>query len=221
MAVGFGVADVEGFPTERFQTSQQRAIDGDDAVTTIVEPVRGWSHPEFKKFEVIHESRLYFEGRFRNEPIDSVVRRYRFFVYLDADGKTAFVQATKKLWHEAFRRIEKDQHATLTWKARELDLIALRAKLEPRIGGGWFGDMKIAKVETAGIFGANVASSDEWERYEQLGRLSAIIIDFTFGDDDYKLMLGQDSTIVIYRDLAEAENLAFVKAILSWIAAGN
>jgi hypothetical protein len=63
-----------------------------------------------------------------------------------------------------------------------------------------------------------VATSDEWERYEQTGRLSAIIIDFTFGDNDYKLMLCQDSTIVIYRELAEIENLAFVKTILTWIA---
>lgn len=221
MAIGFGIATVQGFPSGRWQTSQQRSIDGDDAVTTIVEPVPEWSHPEFRKFEVIHESRLFFEGRVKSDPIDSVVRKYRFFVYLDAEGKTAFVQATKKLWHEAFRRIEKDQHATLRWEEREIDLIDLGAKLAPRIGGGWFGDMKIAKVETAGIFGPNVATSDEWERYEQTGRLSAIIIDFTFGDNDYKLMLCQDSTIVIYRELAEIENLAFVKTILKWIATAN
>lgn len=218
MAVGFGIADVTGFPVERWQTSQQRAIDGDDAVTTIVEPVSGWSHPDFKKFEVVHESRLYFEGRFRNEPINSVVRKYRFDVYLDSEGRTAFVHATKRLWHEAFRRIERDQHSTFRWTEREIDLIALREKLEPRIGGGWFGNMKIAKVETAGIFGPNVATSDEWERYEQTGRLSAIIIDFTFGDNDHKLMLSDDSTIVIYRELGEIENLAFVKTILKWIA---
>jgi hypothetical protein len=219
MAVGFGIADVKGFPFDKWHTTQQTKVDFDDDVVTSVEPVSDWSHPDFRKFQVMHESRLFFEGRFRNEPIDTVVRRYRFDVYLDAPGGRAFFCGPKKLWQEAMQRIQRDQHSTLEYAPRELDLIALRSALEGRVSGGWFGDMQIARIESAGLFGPDVAKSDEWEHYEQMGHLSAIILELTYRDRAYNVMLVQDSTVVLYRSLGEIENLAFVKQLMARIEA--
>src|SRR5205814_1516065 len=121
------------------------------------------------------------------------------------------------LWHEGFRRVSRDQHSQFAWQPRTVDLGLLRTQLDSRIGGGWFGDMAVARVESAGIFGPEVASSDEWERYEQVGRLNAIILELSFADDDFKVMVSQDSTVLIYRDLGEFEALAFLREVLGRI----
>jgi hypothetical protein len=209
MTLSFGVALVSGFPVAPWRTTQQTDII-EDAISTVVEPAGSWNHHYFRKFEVKHEARLHFEGRYHNDPIDSVIRVHRFNVYLDAEGRTAYSWASKKLWHDAFRRMARDQHSALAWEAEEVDLTRLRAALEPRVGGGWFGRLAIARVQTAGIFGPDVASSDEWERYEQLGTLQALSLQLSFEDDDYTLMLVQDGTTVLYTDLGEMKNLAFL-----------
>jgi hypothetical protein len=105
----------------------------------------------------------------------------------------------------------------LAYTSRELDLVALRTRLESRVSGGWFGDMQIARIESAGLFGPDVGKSDEWEHYEQLGHLSAIILEIGYRDKAYKVMLVQDSTVLLYRSLGEVENLAFVKQLLARI----
>jgi len=212
--LSFGVIRLERFPTDGTHTVQQLAIAGfDHTITTTIERAEDWHHARFQKFHVRHESVLRLEGRYRNEDISEVIEVHRFDIYASHDGSWAAVRAPKRLWLEALHRVEKDAAKALVFARESVDLSALLAKISSSVSGGWFGELDIEKVHTAGIFGADVAESDEWGHYEGAGTLQAIVVELPFGDKPISMMLGHDWTVVLYRDLGELENLAFVEEL--------
>ncbi len=188
----------------------------DDQVTTAVQPVSDWLHAELDKVRVRHEQTLHFEGRYRNDPINEVIRVDRFDVYLPKQrGATthAYVCGRGQIWRDAFRRMH-GADGRFAYTVEELDLLKLISRLEAGVGGGWFGNLKIEKVKSAALFGADVTESDDWSRLERLGDLTTIyvVLDDESGEPQ-SLMLGRDWTIVVYRDRGEVANLDFVAAI--------
>jgi hypothetical protein len=212
MPIAFGIVTVRGFPLNRWQTLQQTELPGgDDEVATVVEPVTDWLHSILRKFQVRHEHTLHLEGRYKNEPINQVIEVSRFDVYLPkAGGGVAYVRGAGRIWRDAFRRIKRDQESSFDFSPGSLDLQRLVPRLEAPVAGGWFGRLNIEKVRTAGIFGPSVAESEDWDRYEKLGQLSAITLDLSDGDRLQAVMLCQDWTVVLYRDRGEVANVDFV-----------
>lgn len=218
MPVSFGLVRLDRFPLDGTHTTQQQALgDHDHGVVTVVENVLDWQHADFSKYRVRHESLLHLEGRYKNEPISEVIEVHRFDVYVSKDRSVAAPLAPKRIWTEAFHRLEKDPAATLSFQRIQLDLVKLRTNLEAAIGGGWFGSLKIDKVSTVGIFGADVAESDDWSRYEQSGTLQAVILELEFDDKPAAAMLGRDWTLVSYRNFGEVGNLEFLMQVRAMV----
>jgi len=217
--LSFGIIHVEGLRPEGIATAQQTALPGgDDQVTTRVDVDPNWAHTAYRKYNVTHESTLRLEGRYRNEPINEVIEVHHFDLYASKVSDMVIARAPKKLLREALNRLHKQDHHPFNYHVDELDMTKLGGALGAPIAGGWFGQLKIARVRTVGIFGADVADSEEWDHYRQSGTLQAIIVELEFDDNPLQLMLVRDSTIVLYRDLGEVANLAFINQIQTAIS---
>lgn len=220
--VSFGLFQVDGLNANGIATAQQTAILGaDDEPATRVEYDGTWQHGIYQKFNVTHESRLHLEGRYHNEPINEVIQTHRFTLYKHVDSSLVVARGNKKLVREALHRLQRQTTSGFAYRTESLDLVALAPHVAAPIAGGWFGQLKIHKVNTVGIFGADVADSEEWERYEQSGTLQALIIEVEYNDEPMQLMVTREAIVVLYRDLGEIANLAFLDQIRALLTAAS
>ena len=112
---------------------------------------------------------------------------------------------------ELFANIEKT-HPDLKVRARRVDLAGLGQQATD-VTGGWFKDLQIRGVRAAGIFGPGVGESDEWERYEQSGHLSAATLDFMHRGEHQSAMVTADGGVVTFANFTERERLAFLEEV--------
>jgi hypothetical protein len=213
MALSFGIVRVTNWPTDEWQTKQQTSFADDDEVATFIEPETGFLHATLEKYRVRHEQILHFEGRYKNDLINEVIRVTRFAVYVEKTGTHAYVLGNGKVWRDAFRRMRNDQEGKFDWEVDAVDLKKLVPLLEGPVAGGWFGKLSIPKVKSVGIFGPGVSTSDDWDRYDQLGELSAVNLELPWEGEPQTLMLCNDWTVVLYRDLGEVANVDFAAGV--------
>jgi hypothetical protein len=213
MAFSFGIVRISNWPTSQWQTKQQTSFAADDEVATFIEPETAFSHATLQKYRVRHEQILHFEGRYKNDMINEVIRVTRFAVYVEKNGSHAYVLGNGKVWRDAFRRMRNDPEGKFDWEVDAVDLNALVPLLKSRVAGGWFGKLDIPKVKSAGIFGPDVSASDDWDRYDHLGELSAVNLELPWEGEPQALMLCNDWTLVFYRDLGEVANIDFAAEV--------
>lgn len=217
-AKGFQFYQVEKFPNwelgNKVETQHQESMfsDFDESPRTVITTVGLADNEKFKKYHVLHETYQKVRGRYKNEPINGFVAQLEFHLYYQHKEKIMFVDTQRQYCKEMVDRL----HASnigIEVSHDEIDLIALGNHLRQNIRGGWFGDLKVADVSTIGIFGSTVGESQEWLRYEQIGKLKAIDVKLQINSMELVVKIMANRGIVIYENYSEALALKLLSEI--------
>jgi len=217
-AKGYQYYEVDTFPNwgigHEFRTSHQEPLfpDIDEAPQTLITALGLADHQSFQKYHVLHETYQKVRGRYRNEPITSYIAQIEFHIYYLAEHKRLFIDAPRNICKEMVDRLEK-ANIDFFVISREIDLIKLGKDLREEIRGGWFGELKVADVSTIGIFGPTVGESEEWERYEQIGKLKAINVELDWITQKLTVLIMANRGIVLFENLTEFQSLERVLKI--------
>jgi hypothetical protein len=78
--------------------------------------------------------------------------------------------------------------------------------------GGYFADLKINEVSTAGIWGtADIVDSDEWGRYSEVGDISALYMRVASrAGTERSVQVTKDRLVLLMQHMSERDNLDFV-----------
>lgn len=216
-AVGYKYFVVPNFPAidpnEPFQTATQLTLleGGDDTLHSMVRLLGMSEHLGFEKFHVEHETLRSLPVRFENIRRNQVIAIVRFNMFRSLEHGYFWAGTKRKYAMELFANIEKT-NPDLEVRTRTVDLAALRQEAIDVIGG-WFKDLQLRGVRAAGIFGPGVGESNEWERYEQAGDLSAVTLDFMYRGEHQSAMVTVDGGIVVYANFTEEELLNFLEEV--------
>jgi hypothetical protein len=215
-AKGYQYYDVDSFPEwevgSRFETMRQGSLLFDwvdEGPRTTITVVGQADHPDFRKYHVMHETYQKVRGRYRNEPILGYIAQVEFHIYYHPRVRRMFVDTARSYCKEMVDRLEKSDIDFLVIP-RNIDLIKLGNELRQNIRGGWFRDLKVADVSTIGIFGPTVGESEEWDRFEQLGRLRAIDLELTMGDRRLPTKIMSNRGVVLFESFSESEALGLM-----------
>ena len=85
------------------------------------------------------------------------------------------------------------------------------------ITGGHFNQLTIADVRAASIFGPGVGGSEDWQRYEDSGEISALITNAKFRGASQRTMVTRNGGVVVYSALSERSCLELIEKINDWI----
>lgn len=208
-AKGYQYYQVEQFPNwklgNKFETQHQESMfsDFDESPRTIVTTVGLADNENFQKYHVLHETYQKVRGRYRNEPINGFIAQIEFHLYYQPKENVLFVDTQRQYCKEMVDRLH-SSNVGISVAHDEIDLIALGNHLRQNIRGGWFGELKVADVSTIGIFGSTVGESQEWLRYEQIGKLKAIDVKLQINSMELVVKIMANRGIVIYENFSEA-----------------
>jgi hypothetical protein len=183
--------------------------EADDSAHSTVKYVGHSVYNNYLKYHVRHESPKTSWLRVGNIERHKAIFIEEFHLYLPPNLSYVFVETTTKNARELLRRI-KQKKSSFHYKLREIDLLAMKAETQ-RIRGGWFRDLGIADVRTAAIFGDDVGESDEWERFELKGKLSSLLIEFSYADELHSVNVSASGAITLYSRYDEASALELVE----------
>jgi len=208
-AKGYQYYQVEQFPTwelgEKFETQHQDSMlsDVDESPRTVVTTVGLADNGNFRKYHVLHETYQKVRGRYKNQQINGFIAQMEFHLYHHPQERILFVDAQRHFCKEMVERLH-NSNAGISVELNEINLIKLGNDLRQNIRGGWFGDLKVADVSTIGIFGSTVGESEEWLRYEELGKLKAIDLRLQMNSMELLVKIMANRGIVIFENYSEA-----------------
>lgn len=217
-AKGYQFYYVEQFPNwelgNKFETQHQESLfsDVDETPRTVVTTVGLADNEQFRKYHVLHETYQKVRGRYRNEPINGFIAQIEFHLYHQPKERILFVDTPRQYCKEMVDRLH-NSNVGISVAHDEIDLIALGNHLRQNIRGGWFGELKVADVSTIGIFGSTVGESQEWLRYEQIGKLKAIDVKLQINSMEIVVKIMANRGIVIYENYSEALALKLLSEI--------
>ena len=208
---------IENFPIEpkprsTWQTHTQLALpeeEGDDSAHSTIKFVGHSIYNDYLKYHVHHETEKTSWLRVANMERRKAIFIEEFHIYLPPNSSYILVETTAKNSRELLKRI-KQKDSRFQYKLREVDLLAMKNQTQ-HVRGGWFRDLDIADVSTAAIFGNNVGDSDEWERYETSGKLSSLVIEFSYQGEHHSVNISASGAITLYSNYDEASALALVE----------
>lgn len=219
MARSYQYHGISKFPVdarlgETLQTVTQLTYlaDGDDGAHSEIRFVGESDHPEFWKYFVRHETVENRKVRFEQKDRNQVIFVEEFHLYIPPNFSYLYVDATGKSARELLKRIQIASPG-FTYTLREINLFELRQKLHANVRGGWFKELDIVDVSTAAIFGANVGESDEWQRYEGAGKLSALVLEFKHQGVHHSVNVSLNGSITLYANYSERDSLDLVELI--------
>ncbi len=166
--------------------------------------------PAFRKYKVVHHVEREVEGIFRQEPLRRFLEVKRFPVYQHIKAGYVLAESSKEVARSAFKRLRGASPPVITEKVK-VELSQLQSLGETT--GGWFNNLRIADVSTAGLFGTStVTNSSEWKHYAEDGELNAVLMRLVEeGEGLRSLMLTKDRLVVLHKDLGEGENLRYLR----------
>jgi hypothetical protein len=211
-AKGYQFYRIIEFPSwelgKSFETQHQETLfnDVDETPKTVVTYVGLADNANFKKYHVLHETYQKIRGRYQSKPINGYIAQVEFHLYNNPTEGVLLIDTQRTLCREMVNRLENSNTEFLV-QPEEIDLIKLGGDLRERIRGGWFGDLKIADVSTIGMFGSTVGESDEWQRFEQMGRLNAIDLDLELSGMELLVKIMSNRGIVVFENLSESLSL--------------
>ncbi len=220
MAVAYQRREIKGFPdldvNKPWKTVHQLELLPwkDRGIHTSVTFLGRSDHPNYDKCFVEHEALRSMRVRFENSVRDRFIQILRFHLYLPRTGTRDYLYADTKARHckELLRRLAQDQ-PSFKFSPRQVNLTLLRQEVEPDIRGAWFGDLQIADVRVAAIYGPTVTESDEWERYENTGEIRSLALEFTYLDTRHSILITAKGAIVLYGSYSERDALQLVENI--------
>ncbi len=196
---------------ESLRSQVQLAIAGFDHEAESVITYAGKSdHPEFEKYDCLHQIEREVDAVFQTQPVSQLLFNVRFTAYFNRAKSYFLVQVGKKEARGFFDRLDK---VGLTAEPGKLKLDDV-SRLGPTTGG-WFANLKIEKVTSAGIFGSDeIVDSDEWSRYADVGKISALHMKLpNDAGIPQSVMVTKDRLVLLMQDLGENTNLHFVSKL--------
>lgn len=217
MAQAFRNYPIEEFPIleevgQALSTGRQSALpEGlgeDDSIHSEMSFLGHSEHREYSKYRVQHERLKNMRVRFQNTFRDSVIVVIEISLFVRGGGQYLWVKKPKYV-EEFFKRL-KGIRQDFEFTPRTIDLARMEDDLSNDVTGGWFRDLTVANVSSAGIFGEGVARSSDWERYEGAGRISALTINTETNFGELTFQVTHEGTIVLYSNFAERLALEIV-----------
>jgi hypothetical protein len=205
---------VEGFPElkvgEEIHTTHQLGIrfpdePQDDQVHSRLRLLGESEHPQFLKYKAQHEAVRSQLFRHQGVVHDRLIAIEEMLAYRDPATPHLYFKGTR--YSDQFlRQLARSLPEFHAYK-RELDLGQLSQKIEGKVKGGWFGNLKIQEVRVAAIFGGGVADGEEWGRSRPTGKLTSVVIELSIANEGLSAMLFNDGGILIYTTQDEREDL--------------
>ncbi len=206
---------------EEYKTVSQIAykvngVDTDDTASSIIKCLGGSIHQDFTKYYVRHECVKPYQVRFDNKFRDNVIVIEEFVLFVPKNRSYVWTNSTSRNCNELLKRIKASENANkreFNYKKRMVDLPNLTRGVLSHITGGHFTDLKIADVQGASLYGSNVGESEDWQRYESSGAVSAIYLNAEHRGQYRVVMLTKNSTVVIFPHLDEKNSLEVIEKI--------
>lgn len=183
---------------------------GDDSAHSTIK-FEGYSpYLDYLKYHVHHETDKPTWLRYSRDERRRAIFIEEFHMFLPPNLSYMFIDTTVKSSRDLLKRI-KQKDPNFQYKLREVDLLAMKETQSQHVRGGWFRELDIADVSTAAIFGDNVGESDEWEKYETKGKLSSLVIEFSYLGEHQSVIIGSSGAITLYSNYDESSSLKLVE----------
>ncbi|GIK38206.1 MAG: hypothetical protein BroJett011_20390 [Chloroflexota bacterium] len=215
MTRGYKRYKVEGFPELEvgavFSTKYQFGMPFpndeafDDTPHSRIGLLGSSEHSDFLKYRVEFEASKRQDFRYRNFRDTKFIAISKLVAFQDKRTPYIYVRGPSKYsdkFLEQLAEVIPEFHAF----EREIDLRRL-VEERPKITGGWFTNLKIEKVQTVAIFGPSVSQSEDWSKYEVLGKTSSIVTELQLSGDKVSVQLSRDGGIAIKTAMSEREDL--------------
>lgn len=197
-------------PGRSISTSVQTALPwGNPTAETTLTYVGPAEDVRFEHYTVLHQVEKTVDVIVRHEAVSEVLDNNRFHAYYHREKGYFLVTSKRKDAQGAFARLVR---APVPVNASPVTIPLLDVRQVGETTGGHFGNLSIAKVRSAAVFGTTtVADSEEWAHYAEHGELSALYMRAsTETGDERPLQLMRDRSVVLMKDAGERLNLAFV-----------
>lgn len=137
-------------------------------------------------------------------------------VYWNESENFLIVRAPKSIISGAFRRLHKAHPQHFKVERRMVDFSTLIDRVSSTVIGAWFGlDGRVTKV---GMFGNRVNLDESFDRYQQVGSMTAlyIVMEFQQGDvtSESTIMITKDCGVVIFDEWEVSQDLQFLTAVI-------
>jgi hypothetical protein len=216
--IPFQYHPIENFPVDpelgREWASNKQMILQDETIgedaQSVIKFVGISTYKNYFKFNVRHETLKECWVRIDKQDRKRAIFVEEFDLFMPPNSSYVLIKSSHKIGMELLKRI-KDCHRQFTYTQREIDLGRLKADLHPQVKGGWFKELEIEEVSTAAIFGANVSESDEWDRYETLGTLASLVIEFKHAGAMHSVNISASGAITLYSNYNELYAIGLVE----------
>lgn len=207
------------FPTGGFTTAQQLTLqetkNDADPITQLKivdkDYYRGWD-----RLQALHEFVDKTPRRMAGDPEylhQSIVGGDKpFDCYFNNKDNMIILNASKKNVIGLQRRLVQNFPEKFRPKQRELDFKHLLKQLRhTQIVSSWFNNIQ-GKVNAVGLYGQRVNLDDIFEHYNQIGKLSAITVEWQFANEDQpvNIMFTKNYGVVLYTNWDVVEDLDFL-----------
>lgn len=192
-----------------------------DTATTEIERVGACADPKYVKYRIKHAHPYRMEGQVNGQPFSRCLRFATFPSYASTERDWVLTAGTSgDTAARAFKRLKGASPHPFHVEPVKLDLNATKARIKAsnyQINGGWFGGLKIDGVDVAFIMGGGVTESNEWEKYEQYGRLGSLNFTIPYNGIKLQALITKDATIMLLQNLSEKLYLDLATGIYGFL----
>lgn len=216
MSLGLRYFVCDDFPRlligQAIETSVHLALPwGDDTAATRLEMLGIAADDRFERYSVLHQVERDIDAFFNHKPIRRVLQNQRFDAFYNRQLGYFLLNCNQKDARGVFERL-RTINPPVVASPGETDLNAVVSTLG-KVTGAYFGNLRIAKVRGAALFGdTTVVESEEFEHYKQLGELSVVYMRLIGNDkgEMRSMQLMADRSVVLHQHWGEKRNLEFV-----------
>lgn len=167
-------------------------------------------HPDFQRFDCVHQEQRTVDAIFEQREVHRAIFNERFNAFYNSDQHYFVVQNDRSKSKAFFDRLSRARPQPINAMPGQLDLHAVM-KLG-QTTGGWFANVRLTGVQSAGLFGhEDIGSSDEWARYSAEADMSAVYVKVeSRAGAITPVMITKDRAVIVQRDGGEKDNLDLV-----------
>lgn len=167
-------------------------------------------HPDFQRYDCVHQEQRDVDAIFEQKEVHRAIFNERFNAFYNPEGHYFLLQNDRKKSKSFFDRLSRAHPHPVHAVPGQLDLHEVM-KLG-QTTGGWFANVRLSGVQSAGLFGHDdIGSSEEWARYSAEADMSAVYIRVeSRAGGITPVMVTKDRAVVVQRDGGEKDNLDIV-----------
>lgn len=167
-------------------------------------------HADFRRFDCVHQEQRNVDAIFEQKEVHRAIFNERFNAFYNPGQQYFLVQNDRSKSKAFFDRLSRARPQPITATPGKLDLHEVM-KLG-QTTGGWFANVRLTGVQSAGLFGHDdIGSSDEWARYSAEADMSAVYVKVeSRAGSITPVMITKDRAVIVQKDGGEKDNLDLV-----------